>query len=235
MQVEKVSFKSEGLAISAVLHLPDKARAPHVVASHGLLSNKDSDKYVALGEGLSQEGIALLRFDFRGCGESEGILAESTVSGRIADLGAAIEFARSYRGLGKRMGLLGSSLGGYISLVKAAMNPEVRAVVIWATPFHLDGIESQKDAEGRPLLGEPFFEDLPKHHLLPLLPKVSNGLVIHGQADELVPVDQAWEIFNSLGTYKEIRILEGGDHRLTNPDHRQRATDLTVAWFKKFV
>ena len=185
--------------------------------------------------GLSQEGIALLRFDFRGCGESEGILAESTVSGRIADLGAAIEFARSYRGLGKRMGLLGSSLGGYISLVKAAMNPEVRAVVIWATPFHLDGIESQKDAEGMPLLGEPFFEDLPKHHLLPLLPKVSNGLVIHGQADELVPVDQAWEIFNSLGTYKEIRILEGADHRLTNPDHRQRATDLTVAWFKKFV
>ena len=235
METVKVSFKSEGLTISAVLHRPDKARAPYVVASHGLLSNKDTEKYVVLGERLSEEGIALLRFDFRGCGESEGTLAESTVSGRINDLGAAIEFARASRGLGKRMGLLGSSLGGYISLVKAAMNPEVRAVVTWATPFHLDGIESQKDAGGMPILGEPFFEDLPKHHLLPLLPKVTNCLVIHGQADELVPVDQAWEIFNSLGTYKEIRILEGADHRLTNPDHRQRATDLTIAWFKKFV
>jgi fermentation-respiration switch protein FrsA (DUF1100 family) len=235
MEAVKVSFKSEGLTISAVLHLPDKARAPFVVASHGLLSNKDSDKYVALGERLSEEGIALLRFDFRGCGESEGTLAESTLTGRIDDLGAAIEFARSYRGLGKRMGLLGSSLGGYISLVKSALNPEVRAVVTWATPFHLDGIESQKDAAGMPILGEPFFADLPNHRLLPLLSKVTNCLVIHGQADELVPVDQAWEIFNSLGTYKEIRILEGADHRLTNPDHRQRATDLTVAWFKKFV
>ncbi len=235
MKTEKVSFKSEAVTISAVLHLPDKARAPFVIASHGLLSNKDSEKYVTLGERLAEEGIGLLRFDFRGCGESEGALAESSVSGRIMDLGAAIEFARSYRGLGKRMGLLGSSLGGYISLVKAAMNPEVRAVVIWATPFHLDGIESEKDAEGMPILGAPFFEDLPKHRLLPLLPNVSNCLVIHGQADELVPVDQAWEIFNGLGTYKEIRILEGADHRLTNPDHRQRATDLTVAWFKKFV
>ncbi len=235
MGVEKVSFRSEGLMIAGILHLPDKARAPYVIASHGMLSNKDSEKYVALGEKLSQEGIGLLRFDFRGCGESEGTLAESTVTARIADLGAAMEFTRSYRGLGKRIGLLGSSLGGYISLVKAAMNPEVRAVVIWATPFHLDGIESKQDVEGMPSLGEAFFADLSKHRLLPLLPKISNCLVIHGETDEIVPVDQAWEIFNGLGTYKEIRILEKADHRLTDASHRQRATDLSVGWFKKFL
>jgi fermentation-respiration switch protein FrsA (DUF1100 family) len=112
---------------------------------------------------------------------------------------------------------------------------EIRAVVIWATPFHLDDLKSNKGTEGYPLPGEAFFKDLPKHRLLPLLPKVSNCMVIQGEKDELVPVDQAWEIFHSLGAPKEIRVIENADHRLTNPAHRQRAIDLSVDWFKKFL
>ena len=235
MDVEKVSFQSEGQKISGILHLPEKSKPPCVIASHGLFSSKESEKYVALGERFSQESTALLRFDFRGCGESEGKIDESTVSGRIADLTAAIEFIRSYRGLKKRIGLLGSSLGGYVSLIKASTNPEIRATVIWSTPFHLDGIKSRREDEEMRVLGEPFFEDLPKHHLRPLLPGVSNCLVIHGEKDEMVPVDQSWEIFQSLGTPKEIRIIDRADHRLTDPGHRQRATDLSVDWFKKFL
>jgi dipeptidyl aminopeptidase/acylaminoacyl peptidase len=60
-------------------------------------------------------------------------------------------------------------------------------------------------------------------------------MVIHGEKDELVPVDQAWEIFHSLGGPKEIRILEGADHRLTDPAHRSRAMDLSIAWFKRYL
>ena len=234
MKIEKVSFQSESQKISGVLHLPDREHPPCVIASHGLLSSKDSEKYIALGERLSNEGIAMLRFDFRGIGESEGRLEDDTVSRRITDLGAAIDFILTRPGLGGRLGLVGSSLGGYVSLFKAAMDTEIRAVVIWATPFHLDDLGSKKQEENHPLPGKSFFKDFPRHRLLPVLSRVSNGMVVHGEKDELVSVDQAWEIFNSLGTYKEIRILEGADHRLTNPDHRQRATDLTVAWFKKF-
>jgi len=235
MKTENVSFQSEGLKISAVLHLPAHANQSCIVASHGLLSSKDSDKYIALGERLSQEGMALLRFDFRGCGESEGTLEQSTVTARISDLSSAIQFVWSHPDLGNRIGLLGSSLGGYVSLIKAATAKEVGAVVLWSTPFHLDGIESKKDAEGMPPLGEAFMKDLKKHRLVPLLPKVSNCLIIHGDADELVSVDQGWEIFHHLGPKKEIHIIEGGDHRLTDPSHRQRAVDLSVGWFKKFL
>jgi uncharacterized protein len=235
MKTENVSFQSEGLKISAVLHLPAHANPSCIVASHGLLSSKDSDKYIALGERLSQEGMALLRFDFRGCGESEGALEQSTVTSRISDLSSAIQFVGSHPDLKNRIGLLGSSLGGYVSLIKAATAKEVGAVVLWSTPFHLDGIESKNDAQGMPPLGKTFMRDLKKHRLLPLLPRVSNCLVIHGEADELVPVDQAWEIFHHLGPDKEIHIVEGGDHRLTDPSHRQRAMDLSVAWFKKYL
>ena len=235
MKTQNISFPSEGLKISAVLHLPAKTKPPCIIASHGLLSSKESEKYIALGERVSREGMALLRYDFRGCGESEGTLEESTVTARISDLGSAIQFVESHPDLGNRIGLLGSSLGGYVSLMKAPTAKEVRAVVLWSTPFHLDGIESKKDAEGMPPLSKAFMKDLKKHRLLPLLPRVSNCLVIHGDTDELVPVDQAWEIFNHLGANKEIHVIEGADHRLTDPAHRQRAMDLSVTWFKKFL
>ena len=172
-----------------------------MIASHGLLSSKDSEKYIALGEQISREGMAMLRFDFRGIGESEGSEEDNTVSKKIADLSAAIDFIRSYSGLGNRIGLLGSSLGGFLSLIKASMDKKIRAIVIWATPLHMDDLGSKKQEEDYPLPPEAFFEDLPKHRLLPLLPKVSNCLVIHGEEDELVPVDQALGIFHSLSIH----------------------------------
>jgi len=233
MSTENVAFLSEGQKIAGVLHLPEKKNPPCVIASHGLLSSKESEKYIALGDGLSQEGIAMLRFDFRGIGESEGRMEEDTISRRIMDLGSAFEFIRSRRDLKKRIGLLGSSLGGYVSLIKASQEEKIRAIVIWATPFHLDDLKSTKGTEGHPLPEEAFFEDLPKHRLLPLLPRVSNCMVIHGEKDELVPVDQAWEIFHNLGAPKEIRILEGADHRLTDPAHRSHAMELSIGWFKR--
>ncbi|HUL29095.1 MAG TPA: YqiA/YcfP family alpha/beta fold hydrolase, partial [Thermodesulfobacteriota bacterium] len=227
--MEKVSFLSEGQKIAGILHLPNKMNPPCVIASHGLLSSKESEKYVTLGERMSSEGMAMLRFDFRGIGASEGKLEDDSVSRRMADLSSAIGFVKSYPGMGgNRVGLLGSSLGGYVSLIGASMEKGIAAVVVWATPFHLDDLGSKKQGEDYPLPGKAFFEDLPRHRLLPLLPEVINCLVIHGDRDELVPVDQAWEIFHALGAPKEIHVIEEGDHRLTNLSHRQRAIELSV-------
>ena len=233
MKTERIFFQSEGYKISGVLHLPDQKNPPCVIASHGLLSSKDSEKYIALGEQISREGMAMLRFDFRGIGESEGSEEDNTISKKIADLSAAIDFIKSYPGLGNRIGLLGSSLGGFLSLMKASMDKEIRAVVVWATPLHMDDLGSKKQEEDYPLPPEAFFEDLPKHRLLPLLPKVSNGLVIHGEKDELVPMEQALGIFYSLSPPKEFHVIGGADHRLLGPAHRQRAIELSVDWFEK--
>ena len=235
MKTENVSFKSEGQRVAGMLHLPEAANPPCVIASHGLLSSKESTKYIALGEQLAQNGIAMLRFDFRGIGESEGKWEDDTVSRRIADLRSAIDFVGSDRRFRQGVGLLGSSLGGYVTLIVAAPDKEIEASVIWATPFHLDGLELKQDVEGMPPLGKAFFKDLPKHRLPLLLRKVSKCMVIHGEADELVPVDQAWEIFRGLGSPKEIHVIESADHRLTQPGHRQRAMDLSAEWFRKFL
>jgi uncharacterized protein len=231
MKIEKVSFRSEGQLISGILHLPDRENPPCVIASHGLLSSKDSEKYIALGTETAQAGMALLRFDFRGNGESEGGEEENTISKKLADLDSAIDFIKLRPGLGRSIGLIGSSLGGFISLLRAAREKEIKTVVVWATPFHMDDLPSKKE-EGYPLPPEAFFEDLPKHRLTPHLPRVSNCLIIHGEKDELVPVDQAIGIFYHLGEPKEIHIIGGADHRLTHPLHRRRAIELSVDWFK---
>ncbi len=235
MKVEKVSFQSQGHKISGILHLPKKDNPPCVIASHGLLSSKDSEKYIALGERISNEEMAMLRFDFRGIGESEGGEEDNTISKKIVDLSSAIDFMRSYPGLGDRIGLVGSSLGGFLSLIKASTDKRIRAVVIWATPLRMGDLKSKERNEDTPLPPEAFFKDLPRHRLLPLLNKVSDCLVIHGEKDELVPLDQALEIFLNLNTPKEIHIIGGADHRLTDPLHRHRAIELTVEWFKKFL
>ena len=235
MRTEKVSFQSEGYRISGVLHLPEKATPPCIIASHGLLSSKDSEKYVALGERISKDGMAMLRFDFRGIGQSAGSEEDNTISKKVNDLSAAVDFIRSYPGLGGQMGLIGSSLGGFVSLIKASTDKGVKATVVWATPHHLDDLRTKERGPGTPLPPEVFFEDLPRHRLLPLLGKVSHCMVIHGEEDELVPVEQAWEIFYHLAEPKRIHVIEKANHRLTDPVHRQRAINLSVEWFKKYL
>jgi len=235
MKTEKVSFQSEGQKISGVLHLPDREHPPCMIASHGLLSSKDSEKYVALGNRMSEEGMAMLRFDFRGIGESEGNEEDNTITKKLMDLSSALSFIRSRKDLGDRIGLVGSSLGGFLSLIKASMDKEIGSVVVWATPLHLDDLGSKEQEEDYPLPPEAFFQDLPRHRLLPILNGVSNCLVIHGEEDELVPVEQALGIFYQLSSPKEIHVIGGADHRLTEPSHRQRAIDLTVEWFKKYL
>jgi len=128
MERKKVSYQSEGKRISGILHLPEKEKPPCVIASHGLLSSKDSEKYITLGERLSSEGIAMLRFDFSGIGESEGTEEDNTVSKKVVDLGKAIDFIRSNPVVGNRIGLMGSSLGGFVTLIRASMDEMIRSL-----------------------------------------------------------------------------------------------------------
>jgi dipeptidyl aminopeptidase/acylaminoacyl peptidase len=209
-------------------------KPPCVIVSHGLFSNKDSEKYVSLGDRFSQQGISLLRFDFRGCGESAGKISENTVSDRLEDLNTAIAFVRSDPRIGPRIGLMGSSLGGYVSLIKAA-EQDIRAVVAWATPFSLVGLEEKRNQGEMVPLGERFFHDLRAHDLTSALEKLVNCLVIHGDRDELVPVEHARMIYEGLNEPKRIEIIQGGDHRFSHPNHRERAIEASLTWFKRYL
>src|SRR5215467_13628874 len=110
-----------GARLALVLHVPEgRRRVPCVVACHGLSASKDSDKYLLLGAEMPAAGLALARFDFRGCGESSGFETDATVASRIEDLEVVLSHLGAHPLLDGRFGLLGSSLGGFVALWAAA-------------------------------------------------------------------------------------------------------------------
>jgi alpha-beta hydrolase superfamily lysophospholipase len=232
LNTDNIVVICNGLEISGVVHLPGRLPAPCVICSHGLFSAKASPKFMAVAEHLAQEGFVAIRYDHRGCGESGGRIEDTTVSGRLQDLEAVYGFARRDARVGKAVGLMGSSMGGYVSLFAAARHPEIQAVVVWATPYKLRGKKRDFDDAGYPFLQEVFYEDLKKYRLDEMLPTVHHCLVLHGESDELVPAWHAKSNHGAMTTPKELKIFPGGDHRFTDEAQRRAAIETTATWFK---
>jgi len=233
---ERIDIPVRGGVLAAVLHLPEgRGPWPCVVASHGMQSSKQSEKYQMAGAAFSAGGIALCRFDFRGCGESGGSLADTTIGERVEDVGAVVAALRARPELDGRMGLLGSSMGAYVSLFAAQADPTVRAVAAWATPASLeDLVEDPAKLRGLEL-GEPCLAELQTGRCLRAPTDVPRVLFIHGGADETVPVAQAQRLYAAAPEPKRLRVFAGGDHSLTNPAHRQAAVALSLEWFQRFM
>ena len=233
----RIEVEEDGPKIRGFLHAPPLwPKVPCVVLCHGLLSSMESPKFSLLASELRQRGIAALRFDFRGCGESEGSLEESNVSARLTDLMRMVGVLREKLGHRGPLGMMGSSMGGFVVLLACKQIPQiVSATCVWATPFApMDLIQLGRGKEAQ-LLGPSFYEDLRHHSLSDLHGKLSRILVIHGEKDEIVPLEHALKIHDLAVPPKKLWVVKGGDHRLSDPDHRKEATRLTVEWFEEHL
>ena len=218
------------------LHLPDvAARVPCVVACHGLGASKDSDKYLMLGAELPLAGLALARFDFRGCGESSGREEDTTVATRIEDVEAVLAALAADPRLSGAFGLLGSSMGGFVALhVAARARIAVSAVVTWNAPSDLRQLGST-DRRDRPGVGVPFLRELATHAYESTPAGVSHHLIVHGEADDVVPVEHGAVLHARAAAPCDLRIIPGADHRLTDLAHRREAIAASVAWLGTFL
>ena len=233
--IERFILSVDSKSICGVLHLPACEKPPCVITCHGLFSSKDTDKFLSIADTFAGRGIAVIRFDFGGCGESSGLIADTTVTGRLAELTAVVQFARQQQLLGPCLGLLGSSLGGYLSLLYAARDTSVMALSVWATPFSLPGLRDSITPAELSVLKEDFFIDAGRFDLLPLLPALHTVLIIHGSRDEIVPHTHAEKIFRLAGSPKELVPIAGGDHSLTVPEDREQAIQKSVQWFQRYL
>jgi len=107
----RVEFSVGNQKLIGDLHLPEgfEGLFPCVITSHGYKSRRESEKYFQIGHRFPLEGIAVLRFDHRGAlgGESEGKFEDTTLTGRVEDLMAAIEFSTKIREIdSQRLGLV---------------------------------------------------------------------------------------------------------------------------------
>ena len=232
--VEKHRVALPGGALALVLHLPAApARVPCVVACHGLSASKDSDKYLLLGEALPAAGIALARFDFRGCGESSGVEEETTIASRIEDAEAVLDLVGRHERLGDRVGLLGSSLGGFVALHVAARRGGL-PVVTWNAPASLTELANDDLGENRGL-GVPFAVEYMTGRYALAPTGIAMHLIVQGEADDVVAVEHAVALHERAAEPCDLVIIPGGDHRLTDPGHRAEAIRLSVAWLSRFL
>jgi alpha-beta hydrolase superfamily lysophospholipase len=220
--------------LALVLHLPDGPGAhPCVVACHGLSASKDSDKYLLLGEEFPRAGLALARFDFRGCGESTGREDETTVATRLEDVRAVLTSLDVHPRLDRRFGLFGSSLGGFVALHLASERGDGLPVVTWNAPASLEDLGTE--GEDRPGVGVPFLLELASHKYAHAPAGVARHLVIQGEADDVVPVEHASVLHARAAEPCDLAIIHGADHRLTDMSHRREAVARSRAWFLRFL
>jgi fermentation-respiration switch protein FrsA (DUF1100 family) len=65
--------------------------------------------------------------------------------------------------------------------------------------------------------------------------KAPPTLIIHGSMDEIVPVEHALKIYEAAPEPKRLEIIDGGDHTFSRAEHLNRAIDLSLEWFNKYL
>jgi len=247
----KVTFMGTGgEALAGRLDLP--AGPPRAVAlfAHCFTCNKDVVAASRISRELIGLGIAVLRFDFTGLGESDGEFGNATFSSNVADLVLAADHLRTT--LAAPSLLVGHSLGGAAALAAAGRVPEVRAVATIGAPLdpaHVTGLFAQDlqqiEATGVAMVrlaGRSFRvrrEFLADVASQPHLERIANLgralLVMHAPGDEIVGVENARKIFDAARHPKSFVSLDDADHLLTRHSDAAYAAAVIAAWAGRYL
>lgn len=215
---------------------------------HGFLSSKTSSTNNTLTRMLTGHGIATFRFDFFGQAESEGPFDQITITLAIEQASAAIDLMRQ-RGF-RRIGLMGSSFGGLVSILTAAQRTDLHClalkcpVVDFAEELRLefgdDGIAQWNATDTIPdILGGPdrvklryaFYEDcLRQIAYIPARSILAPTVIVQGDKDEHVPLHQSRQLYEELRVKKHLELLPGADHQFTKGADFTRMTQIIADW-----
>ncbi|MBU1342750.1 MAG: alpha/beta hydrolase [Proteobacteria bacterium] len=233
-----IEFISQGFLLKGILHLPQVKQPPLVIGSHGLEGSKESAKQKVLSTLLVKNDIAFFRFDHRGCGESQGnFIKDTSLEKRTVDFISAVTRILSLGKTSKNLAVFGSSIGGatcmnaWESLLKMDVN--LCGAVLCSAPAKSRTIEKiPTDAnEKRPALPLSFFKENLLFNITEKAQTLSNILIFHGDADEVVPVSNAHDIYALAKDPKRLIIQKNGDHQMTSKKDQLQFEIETAAWF----
>lgn len=242
----KVSFpSSQGHTLDARLELPAGPIQAVALFAHCFTCGKDIRAAVRITRALAAHGIATLRFDFTGLGSSEGEFANTSFVTNIDDLVSAADFLRAHYQAPAL--LIGHSLGGAAVLAAASRIPESRGIATIGAPAEPDHVthllgESLGDLQSkgeatitlagrRFRIGKRFLDDFGAHCQPCEIAKLNRDLLIlHAPEDEIVPIDNARQIYETARHPKSFLSLAGADHLLSTPDSAEYAARVIAAW-----
>ncbi|MFQ5650173.1 MAG: alpha/beta fold hydrolase [bacterium] len=252
MQFTTIQFKnSRGENLAARLDLPvgEQARA-FVLFAHCFTCSKNLSAVANISRALNRQGIAVLRFDFTGLGESEGTFADTNFSSNVADLISAAEFLETE--FQAPDVLVGHSLGGAAVLQAAGNIASVRAVATIgapAEPSHVRHLlvnsQAQIKAEGQAqiklagrtfTIKKQFLEDLEQTRMQATIAALKKPLlVLHSPVDNTVGIDNAGVIFQAARHPKSFVSLDHADHLLTDERDSRYAGSVIAAWAGRYL
>ncbi|MEO0416761.1 MAG: alpha/beta fold hydrolase [Verrucomicrobiota bacterium] len=203
-----------------------------VIIGHGVTGNKDRPWAVGLAEGLADAGFNALRFSYSGNGNSEGKFAKSNITKGVKDLKAIVNAAEDagYH----RICYAGHSMGGATGIILANRDERIELIISLAGMVHTKrfveaefgdqtpGESLMWDKEDCPFTQE-FVDDLTKiDNIIGKMERIEVPiLVVHGDKDDVVPVEEGRELFAKAYEPKHYVELEGVDHVFSTTELRK--------------
>jgi dipeptidyl aminopeptidase/acylaminoacyl peptidase len=248
MEIKEIRLKADGLELAGELHIPSRDKVhPALCICHGIPAappDPTDRGYTVLAQRFCHAGFTTLIFNFRGAGKSEGNL---DILGWSRDLQTALDFLYNLKEADKtRFCLLGFSGGAAVSIYTAAHDSRVSYVVTCACPadFHslpqrempLDTIQrfrqigAIRDKDFPPSIEEwqRGFETVsPINWIDKISPRPL--LLVHGDADELIPLEHAYKLYQKAKEPKELKIIPGAKHKMRL---EKAAMDFVLDWLK---
>ena len=254
---ERVSIDGDHGRLQAIIQKPELTQGqqcPMVVFCHGFGGTKDGPLFELICDTLQQHGIASVRFDFNGHGESEGEFKDMTVPNEIEDAKKVVEYVRDLRYV-SGLAIVGHSQGGVVAAMTAGQlseelgEPAFKAVALMAPAAVLrdDAIRGNTMGKmydpfdpgeyvelwgGMKLGGEyirtafslPIYETAAKYQ--------GKALIVHGNADRVVPYTYG-EGFHKIWPGSEYVLQEYFDHGFSQDIYR--TTDIVSQFLMKVL
>ena len=253
-RTERVIIQGDHGALVADLQTPDvmPKKCPIVMFCHGFTGNRNGGLERGIAQELEAKGIASIRFDFNGHGESEGDFVQMTVPNEIEDARHVYNWLKADGRFGK-IGIAGHSQGGVVTSMLAGQlgKKAFKGGVVLLAPAGVirddairGTIAGQPVGQGDPLDPPEYVEVWGGHHLgrdyiksafwLPIYETAAGykgpACIIHGTADRTVPYTYGLR-FHQLWKNSEWHLLDRYDHGLG--PHPEEAVKLAVSFFMK--
>jgi len=248
---EKVEFKGAlGDTLAAKLELPTGKPRAYALFAHCFSCSKDIQAASRISRRLAQGGIAVLRFDFTGLGQSDGDFANTNFSSNIDDLVKAAEhLAEHYEA---PTILVGHSLGGAAVIAATHRISSAKAVVTIGAPADAEHVAHQfaesvdeitkkgkacVSLAGRPFtIKKQFLDDIAGHTLEDAVRDLKRPILIcHSPIDQSVGVENATRLFTAAKHPKSFLSLDDADHLLTREADSHHVADVISAWAEKYA
>lgn len=247
----RVEFESGGFKLAGIVDSPGES-APRAFAIFApcFTCNKNIKTAAYIARALVNHGISVLRLDFRGLGESEGKFLEATLTTNIADILAAASFLESHYAAPAL--LIGHSFGGPAVIRAAPKIPSCRAVVTINSPSdprHVTTYFDDKlkrirqegvvdvDIVGRPFpISRQFIDDLETQNHPAAIANLGKALLVcQSPGDDVVPLNEAFEIFETANQPKSFVSLDAADHYLFKREDANYVAAVIATWASRYI